>query len=195
MPAEAFQTAQDLPFSVRLSQARMAELCEHWAGLGGGARVPSFRDFDPLAVPRALPDLQILRREADGRYRIGLTGANVAELMGGANTGRRLDELVPPERYAARAALFDAALRTGLPVAFRAYLAATGREHRLYKRLLLPFIDGGPGPDLILSMTVSVASAARQTVAPAGDGILEVLAATPAALRPDAGLARAAPIQ
>jgi hypothetical protein len=183
MPAKPFETAPDLPFSRRLAQAGMAALCDYWTGLGGGTRVPEFRAFDPLDVPRMLADLQILRRDADGRYRIGLTGTNVAELMGRDNSGKYLDELVSAERYAARVAIFDTALRTGLPVAFRAFLAAPGREHRLYKRLLLPFVDQGPAPDLVLSMALSVMHAASEPYSPAGDGILEVLAATPEALR------------
>lgn len=197
MPVSPFETARDLPFSRRLAQAGMAALCEYWVGLGGGdgIRVPGFHDFDPLAVPSTLPDLQILRRETGGRYRIGLTGANVAELMGSDNTGKCFDEVVPAARYAARASLFDTALRTGLPLAFRAFLAAQGREHRLYKRVLLPFLDQGPAPDLVLSMTLSVQRPASDLPAPDDNGMLEVLAATPEALRPDAGLARETPIQ
>jgi hypothetical protein len=193
--AEPFHHAKHLPFSRRLAQPDMAGLCDYWIALGGGTRVPDFRAFDPLAVPRTLPDLQILRREAGGRYRMGLTGANVAELMGGDNTGKYLDEVVPAARYAARVAMFDTALRTGLPVAFRALLATHGREHRLYKRFLLPFVDKDPAADLVLSMALSAQRAAAETISPNGDGILEVLIATPADFSPDAGLARETPIQ
>lgn len=200
MPAEPFQTARDLPFSRRLAQAGMAALCDYWIRLGGAAGVPSYRDFDPLAVPRLLPDLQITRREADGRHRIGLTGGQVAELMGRDNTGRCLDEVMSADLYASRAALYDGALATGMPVAYRAYLIAPGREHRFHKRLLLPFIDKGPEPDLVMAMALDSQPFPGESPARDKDGIVEMMVARPSELRlPQAAehvaLARAASIQ
>jgi hypothetical protein len=182
MPAEPFETARELSFSRRLSQSAMAELCEYWIKLGGGTGVPAYRDFDPLAVPRALPDLQVTRREADGRHRIGLTGGRVADLMGRDNTGKCLDEVLPPELYPSRAGLYDGALAAGVPVAYRAFLIAAGREHRFHKRLLLPFVESGQEPDLVLAMALD--SKPVQSEPPAAkDGIVEMMVARRSELR------------
>lgn len=183
MPAEPFQTARDLSFSHRLSQGAMAELCDYWVRLGGDTRVPAYRDFDPLAVPRALPDLQVVRRDPDGRYRIGLTGGRVAELIGRDNTGRYLDEVLPEDMYPSRAALYDGALATGMPVAYRAYLIAAGREHRFQKRLLLPFLEKGPAPDLVLAMALDSKPFPGEPPKLEKDGIVEIMVAKRAELR------------
>jgi hypothetical protein len=184
MPTEPFQTARDLPFALRLAQGAMAELCDYWIRLGGDTRVPAYRDFDPLAVPRALPDLQVTRREADGRHRIGLTGGRVAELMGASNTGKCLDEVLPAEFYPSRAALYDGALAAGLPVAYRAFLIARGREHRFHKRLLLPFVESGPAPDLVLAMALDSKPMPGEPPDRQRDGIVELLVAQRAELQP-----------
>jgi hypothetical protein len=183
MPAQPFDTTRDLPFSLRLAQSDMGVLCDFWIALGGAHRVPFYRDFDPMRVPRLLPDLQIYRREADGGYRIGLTGGRVADLAGADNSGKRLADVLPSAFYLARAALFDGALDTGMPVAYRSYLNVPGREHRFYKRMLLPFVDKGPGPDLLLGMVLSTLPFPGDP-SPAKDGIIDMLVATRAELRP-----------
>jgi hypothetical protein len=197
--AEPFQTARDLPFSRRLAQAGMAAFCDYWIRLGGAAGVASYRDFDPLAVPRLPPDLQITPREADGRHRIGLTGGQVAELMGRNNTGRCLDEVMSADLYASRTALYDGALATGMPVAYRAYLIAPGREHRFHKRPLLPFVEAGPAPDLVLAMALDSHPMPGESPARDKDGIVEIMVAQRAELRlapaAERALAKDAPIQ
>jgi hypothetical protein len=183
MPAQPFQIARDLPFSRRLAQDDMAALCDYWIRLGGDTRVPAYRDFDPLAVPRALPDLRITRREADGRHRIGLTGGRVAELMGADNTGKCLDDVLPADFYPSRAALYDGALAAGLPIAYRAFLIARGREHFFHKRLLLPFVETGPAPDLILAMALDSKPMPGEPPKRERDGIVELMVAQRADLR------------
>lgn len=195
MSIEPFQHASELSFSRRLAHHGMAILCDYWIRLGGGTRVPAYRDFDPLAVHRVLPDLQLTRREAGGRHRIGRTGAGVVDLMARDNTGKCLDEVLPGALYASRAMFYDGALGSGLPVAFRTFLVVQGRQHRFSKRLLLPFIDEGPDPDVVVAMMLAAELSPGEPPVLAKDGIAEILVATRASLRLDAGLAREMPIQ
>lgn len=178
MPTESFDPTADLPFERRVAQPDMAALYLYWRRLAR-AGAPAFGDFDPIAMPRLLPDLQITRRDADGRHRIGLTGGRVAALAGRDSTGLYLDERIPPALYPSRAALYDEALDAARPIAYRSYLILDGREHHFQKRLLLPFVDAGPGPDLILAMALTASVPAEGAAAAAADGIVEILRGNP----------------
>lgn len=142
---------EGLSFAARLLHPGMAKLFGYWERLSDGA-VPSYRRFDPLEVVPYLPDLQVTRREPDGRFRIGLTGDRVISIVGQNSTGKRLDEAIPPAAYAPRAALFSRCLDTGCPLAYSSYFVTRDASHRVQKRLLLPFIEVGPSADLLLAL-------------------------------------------
>lgn len=142
---------EGLSFAARLLDPGMVKLFGYWERLSDGA-VPSYRRFDPLEVVPCLPDIQISRRGPDRRFRIGLTGDRVISIVGQNSTGKRLDEAIPPAAYAPRAALFSRCLDTGCPLAYSSYFVTPDASHWVQKRLLLPFVDTGPGADLILAM-------------------------------------------
>ncbi|MFN7194316.1 MAG: hypothetical protein ACK5U4_22995, partial [Rhodospirillales bacterium] len=118
--------------------------------------MPTYSAFDPLAVAFSLPHLQLYRRvdggDGNGDYRLDLVGESAAQLIGANNRGKLLSEVLVPHRLPERLALFGRPLADGLPIAYRSFLANPGREHRLQKRLLLPFAEGDTGPDLLIAM-------------------------------------------
>lgn len=159
----------------------MARLFVYWAKLARDG-VPSYRTFDPMAVAFSLPHLQLYRRLDGGGtsdYRLDLAGETVSQLIGANNRGKTLSQVLTPHRLQERRALFDRTLADGLPIAYRSFLAIPGREHRLQKRLLLPFSESAAGADLLIAMVVGFQIEPDQVPIPGrSEGILETIEAT-----------------
>jgi hypothetical protein len=182
MPLEALDLSLDRPFAARLAHTDMARLFVHWARLARGG-VPAYRAFDPMAVAFSLPHLQLYRRvdgaDGDSDYRLDLVGESAAQLIGVSNRGKTLSQVLAAHRLAERRALFDQTLAAGLPIAYRSFLAIPGREHRLQKRLLLPFAEKAAGADLLVAMVVGFQIEPDQVPIPGrSEGILETIAAS-----------------
>jgi hypothetical protein len=182
MSLDPLDLSLDRPFAARLTHPELARLFVYWAKLARGS-VPTYSTFDPLAVAFSLPHLQLYRRVdgGDGNcdYRLDLVGESAAQLIGANNRGKLLSEVLVPHRLPERLALFGRPLADGLPIAYRSFLANPGREHRLQKRLLLPFAEGDTGPDLLIAMVVGFQIEPHQVPIPGrSEGILETIAAS-----------------
>lgn len=71
---------------------------QHWLDLysAAGHRVPALRDLDPLRFPAALPDIWIVNREPDDRFRFHLLGQNMIDWHGSNPKGLSLEDIYPP---------------------------------------------------------------------------------------------------
>ena len=72
--------------------------------------MPSRADIDPVDIPRLLPDVMLVERFADGRYRYRLIGTENSRAHGMNATGRYLDEIVfegPDAKFQRRVAVTD----------------------------------------------------------------------------------------
>lgn len=75
--------------------------------------MPRRADIDPTEIPKLLPDVMLVERLADGRYRYRLIGTENARAHGINATGRFLDEVLPGPDYRAHVlALYDESVAT-----------------------------------------------------------------------------------
>jgi hypothetical protein len=96
------------PFTdVRLEQAY-----RYWRSKAAGRVLPRRADIDPTEIPKLLPDVMLVERLIDGRYRYRLIGTENADAHGFNATGRYLDEVLPGPHYAAHVlGLYDECMR------------------------------------------------------------------------------------
>ncbi|GHD59845.1 hypothetical protein GCM10017083_44970 [Thalassobaculum fulvum] len=140
-----------------LRNARNPELrglLEYWVAIHPGDRLPSRRDFDPLKVRKALPNLVLTDVERDPyRFRIRLMGTAVVAAMQRDFTGRYLDEVWPDAQNQLLVRHRVEVAETGLPN-YRYGLSPT--PFRLgfapLERVFLPLAEDGERVDMILSM-------------------------------------------
>jgi hypothetical protein len=90
------------------------ELAYHyWCEKAAGRAMPSRADIDPTEIPRLLPDVMLVERLANGRYRYRLIGTENQTAHGINATGRFLDEVLPGPDYAVHVlALYDKCVET-----------------------------------------------------------------------------------
>jgi PAS domain len=80
-------------FRAGIRHPRLIELFDYWDGLRRGREVPSRADFDPVDVPKLLPNLILNDVVGDPvRFRIRLEGTAVTDARQRSGTGRYLDE-------------------------------------------------------------------------------------------------------
>lgn len=91
------EAERQLPFTdPRLEQAYL-----YWRGKAAGRAMPSRADIDPTDIPKLLPDVMLVERLENGRYRYRLIGTENALAHGVNATGRFLDEVLPGPDYSA----------------------------------------------------------------------------------------------
>lgn len=94
--------------------SRVKALLEYYASIHPPYRLPSRADFDPLAIPRLLPHLMLVKVDrASRRFRVKVVGNAVAMALPVPLHGRWLDDVRPEEgldtshMIAARHAVLD----------------------------------------------------------------------------------------
>jgi len=140
-----------------LRKARNPELrglLAYWVSIHPEDRLPARRDFDPLKVRKALPNIVLTDVERDPyRFRIRLMGTAVVAAMQRDFTGRYLDEVWPDARNQLLVRHRVEVAETGLPN-YRYGLSPT--PFRLgfapLERVFLPLAEDGERVDMILSM-------------------------------------------
>lgn len=131
----------------------LREILRFWLERRPGGGVPKRSSIGPAAIPpHLLPHLFLYAREMDGRFRCKLIGTELVRIFGGDQTGRRLDELLPPAVARQRARLFQQALDTGRPICYRGLAITISGDQRRYERILLPVTSSGPAADQVFGM-------------------------------------------
>lgn len=147
---------------------------DHWRGLCGGGEtghwVPLREQVDLLTLPKSTWESFFLIERRENRYLVRLASTRLIDNMGSETTGKYLDELMRPEIYPARRALFDRCTDEALPVYYGATLAAAAREHVAFRRILLPLrsADGG-AVDLVCGVMEFVSTSDLQDAAATGE--------------------------
>lgn len=119
-----------------------ADIFEHWqmlvrqqeAALG----IPIRDQIDLLTLPKSTRGNFFLIERRGHRYLVRLASTTLVDNMGTETTGKYLDQLMRPEIYPARRALFDLCVHQGCPIYYGATLAAPSRGHVAFRRILLP---------------------------------------------------------
>ena len=136
----------------RLEQAYL-----YWHGKSAGRAMPSRADIDPVDIPSLLPDVMLVERLDDGRYRYRLIGTENARAHGVNATGRFLDEVLPGPDYSAHVlALYDECVekRRALYSECLFFSPARREPERHTKVLFMPLSPDGETVNMIFVIQV-----------------------------------------
>ncbi|WP_420723695.1 PAS domain-containing protein [Hwanghaeella sp. LZ110] len=112
------------------------DLIEHWLSKQPQQDSLEIPEFDPIDVPGLLPNIYLLEK-IDGRLKYRVSGENVNSLFGRQNTGRYLDEVVPPHLYEFVHPYFYS-IFSGNLVVFGGMVVVSNKEYLEFERVLLP---------------------------------------------------------
>jgi hypothetical protein len=131
-------------------------LYEYWLDLADGAKgLPSVQSFDPLYLPRLLPNAWILEVEpATSRFRMRLTGENINAIYGRSIAGLYFKEVFQPGDVEIIVARYTRALTE--PSVFHAsgLVYAAGGNLTVGERLGLPMLGREGRTNTLLGATV-----------------------------------------
>ena len=117
-------------------------LCEYWCDLAEAADgLPAVQGFDPLHLPRLLPNVWIIEVEpASRRFRMRLTGESINAIYGRSIAGLYFNDVFQPGDSEIIAARYSRALRE--PAIFHASgsVYAAGGNLTVGERLGLPML-------------------------------------------------------
>ena len=140
-----------------VTDPRLEQAYYYWRDKTAGRPMPSRADIDPVEIPKLLPDVMLVERLDDGRYRYRLIGTENARAHGINATGRFLDEVLPGPDYAAHVlALYDecADRRRALYSECLFFSPARREPERHTKVLFLPLSPDGETVNMILVIQV-----------------------------------------
>lgn len=131
---------------------RTIELLHYWETRRNGAAMPDRADFDPLDVPRLLPNLLLAEAVDGGRdFRIRLYGTALVALSKEERTGKLMSEIadVPttpdPDRVRNLwLSVNQLAFQNQGPVAIRTTMHLSNRDYITLEGITLPLRKDGP---------------------------------------------------
>jgi hypothetical protein len=139
-----------------LENAGLRSLYDYWCALGVAAGgLPSLQSFDPLSLPRLLPNMWILEVESEtGRFRMRLTGENINAIYGRSIAGQYFREVFEPSDLDTIIKRYSQAL--GEPAIFHASgsVYAAGGSLTVGERLGLPMLGREGRSNTLLGATV-----------------------------------------
>jgi hypothetical protein len=157
-----------------IADERLRSLYDYWHALGVAAGgLPSVQAFDPLHMPKLLPNLWILEVAADThRFRTRLAGENINAIYRRSIAGQHFSDVFQPEEVALVVRRYTRALsEPAIMHAIGAVYAAAGRlSHG--ERLALPMRGRSGVTDTMLGVTLYD----ERTIEP---GAVEVLSNDP----------------
>jgi hypothetical protein len=140
-----------------LTDERLEQAYRYWRGKAAGRAMPARADIDPIDIPRLLPDVMLVERLEDGRYRYRLIGTENARAHGINATGRFLDEVLPGPEYRAHVlALYDECVRERGALYSECLFFTPGRPEpeRHTKVLFMPLSPDGETVNMIFVVQV-----------------------------------------
>jgi hypothetical protein len=135
----------------------MEQAYRYWRSKAADRAMPSRSDIDPTDIPRLLPDVMLVERHDDGRYRYRLIGTENTRAHGLNATGRFLDEVLPGPDYGPHVlALYDECVRERRPLYSECLFFPPGRQapERHTKVLFLPLSADGDWVNMVFVVQV-----------------------------------------
>lgn len=131
---------------------QLRDLYTYWQKMRGDSRIPPRSAFDPIQVPRLLPNLILLDVEPDsGRLIVRVLGTRVATVYGRDYTGQYLDEIYFGSNAASVLEDYGTCARDGIPVlGERNFRNVRDVVYRM-ERLILPLSDDGKEVNKLIS--------------------------------------------
>lgn len=139
------------------TDARLEQAYRYWQAKAADRRLPSRRDIDPTEIPALLPDVMLVDRLDNGRYRYRLIGTENASAHGINATGRFLDEVLPGPDYAAHVlSLYDECVAQWRAVYSECLFFAPSRREpeRHTKVLFMPLSNDGVHVNMIFVIQI-----------------------------------------
>jgi hypothetical protein len=143
--------------SLPFTDPRLEQVYRYWRGKAAGRAMPSRGDIDPIEIPKLLPDVMLVERHEDGRYRYRLIGTENTRAHGMNATGRFLDEVLPGPDYAAHVlGLYDECVRERRPLYSECLFFPPGRQEpeRHTKVLFMPLSPDGETVNMVFVIQV-----------------------------------------
>jgi hypothetical protein len=134
--------------------ARFRRLADYLAVKAPPGKLPGRKHIDPLELADLLPWLMLIDviPQASGkpRYRIRLVGTEVVAIQGSDGTGKFVEEVLTGSEGIDVIRRYDEIVRAHEPQYRRGTVAATGREHVPYERIIFPLASDGEQVDMLL---------------------------------------------
>lgn len=116
-------------------------MLRHWSDWGGDRQCIGWTTFDPIAFPKLLPWVLLLRPEEDGCLRYAVSGGKCDRMFGIRYQGKVFGEGLPPEAVAARREEFDIAVNERRALLSRVKIPLEGKDHTEIYRGVFPFLS------------------------------------------------------
>jgi hypothetical protein len=124
-----------------------------WRASATRTALPRRTDFDGPALESALQQSAIMERVSSSngvsRYRVAYAGSSITALMGD-QTGRFIDEFVPPALMPRWIGLFDAVLGGGIPLRITTRFEFPDLAHTAGEMFIAPLADDAGKPNLVI---------------------------------------------
>lgn len=138
-----------------IRESELKELFRHWLQRRNGCALPLRKDIGPTGInPAYLPHLFMYRREVGGRLRCILIGSEIVAVFHRDETGRYLDEIVPPESGSSRLKLYARCVDEARPIYYAGPALIPTGDRRRVCRLLLPLSSDGVAADHVFGMAL-----------------------------------------
>lgn len=140
----------------RIADPGLRALFAYWCDLGArNGGLPRVQDFDPLHLPRLLPNMWILEVEPQShRFRMRLAGENINAVYGRNVGGHFFSEIFVPDDLPTIVQRYTRAL--GEPAIYHAtgYVYAAAGRYSPGERLGLPMLGREGGTNTLLGGTI-----------------------------------------
>ncbi|WP_179953923.1 PAS domain-containing protein [Denitrobaculum tricleocarpae] len=137
--------------AARLTFDVQRDLLEYWDVIRGEGHLPARSDFDPLAVPHALPYVGLIDIIEPGpQFRYRLIGTKLPAYAGGRLEGRLVDEQKTPGIAAYLNCVYELPYRFRQPVFIRECADYEDGDEDCLARLILPMAQDRNMPDMLL---------------------------------------------
>jgi hypothetical protein len=133
-----------------MTDRRLVRAAEYWRTKANGRAMPDRVDLNPTEIPDLLPWI-VLWDVIPGGYRIRLAGTAICEAHGREIKGTDFDTLHADGTAAIRPE-YDFVVREGAPHYAERTMWWNHRSYRAYRRVLLPFTNGGGDCALIMNV-------------------------------------------
>lgn len=139
---------------------RFGEIFDYWRRKAPADRLPGRQHLDPVEIPQLLRHIalyDVIIGPAGQRFRARLVGTGAAEALGADNTGRFVDDIMPPHAYPDFHAAYMDVVANRRPHYWERALPFANRDFLAIQRLALPLAADGMTVDVVLACYVAVA--------------------------------------
>lgn len=140
----------------RMRSPIVREAFDYWHSKCVEGRLPARIDIDPTEIPRVLPHISLVERDAEsGRMRYRLVGSSLVESVGRDPTGRYLDEVYPDFNASPSKSYREQVFDMGKPShrIGRPSLRFT-KDFYSIERLYLPLAEDGRRVDMVMGVLI-----------------------------------------